>query len=40
METARENGLDEDVFNFDPLSINWKDYFYNVHLPAIVKYLF
>lgn len=38
--TARENGLDEDVFNFDPLCINWKDYFINIHLPAIVKYLF
>ncbi|KMT03835.1 hypothetical protein BVRB_8g189780 [Beta vulgaris subsp. vulgaris] len=37
---AGENGLDEDVFNFNPLSINWKDYFINVHIPAIVKYLF
>ncbi|XP_074267641.1 alcohol-forming fatty acyl-CoA reductase-like [Silene latifolia] len=37
---ARENGLDEDVFNFDPMSINWKDFFINVHIPAIVKYLF
>ncbi|XP_056693158.1 alcohol-forming fatty acyl-CoA reductase isoform X2 [Spinacia oleracea] len=40
IETARENGLDEDVFNFDPLSINWNDYFVNVHLPSIVKYLY
>ncbi|XP_074312156.1 alcohol-forming fatty acyl-CoA reductase-like [Silene latifolia] len=38
--TARENGLDEDMFNFDPMSINWKDFFINVHIPAIVKYLF
>ncbi|XP_021729655.1 alcohol-forming fatty acyl-CoA reductase-like [Chenopodium quinoa] len=38
--TARENGLNEDVFNFDPIGINWKDYFINVHLPSIVKYLF
>ncbi|KAH9618056.1 hypothetical protein KSS87_012774 [Heliosperma pusillum] len=37
---ARKNGLDEDVFNFDPVSINWKDFFINVHIPAIVKYLF
>ncbi|KAK9756128.1 hypothetical protein RND81_01G075400 [Saponaria officinalis] len=37
---ARENGLDEEVFNFDPMSINWKDFFINVHIPAIVKYLF
>ncbi|KMT03618.1 hypothetical protein BVRB_8g190320 [Beta vulgaris subsp. vulgaris] len=38
--TARDNGLNEDIFNFDPLSINWNDYFINVHLPSIVKYLF
>ncbi|XP_021729658.1 alcohol-forming fatty acyl-CoA reductase-like [Chenopodium quinoa] len=38
--TARENGLDEDAFNFDPLSVNWKDYFFNIHLPSIVKSLF
>ncbi|KAL9239222.1 hypothetical protein vseg_013562 [Gypsophila vaccaria] len=37
---ARENGLDEDMFNFDPMSIDWKDFFINVHLPAVVKYLF
>uniref|UniRef100_A0A803NCG3 Fatty acyl-CoA reductase n=1 Tax=Chenopodium quinoa TaxID=63459 RepID=A0A803NCG3_CHEQI len=40
IKTARENGLDEDVFNFDPLCINWKDYFINIHIPSIVKYLF
>ncbi|KAL9236021.1 hypothetical protein vseg_010735 [Gypsophila vaccaria] len=38
--TARESGLDEDMFNFDPMSINWRDFFINVHIPAIVKYLF
>ncbi|CAO2823258.1 unnamed protein product [Amaranthus hypochondriacus] len=40
MINARENGLDENVFNFDPTSIDWKDFFVNVHIPAIVKYLF
>ncbi|KNA18131.1 hypothetical protein SOVF_073590 [Spinacia oleracea] len=38
--TARENGLDENAFNFDPLCINWKDYFFNIHLPSIVDNLF
>uniref|UniRef100_A0A803MKL1 BED-type domain-containing protein n=1 Tax=Chenopodium quinoa TaxID=63459 RepID=A0A803MKL1_CHEQI len=38
--TARKNGLDEEAFNFDPLSVNWKDYFFNIHLPSIVKSLF
>ncbi|XP_056689738.1 alcohol-forming fatty acyl-CoA reductase isoform X2 [Spinacia oleracea] len=38
--TARLNGLDEDIFNFDPMSVNWKHYFFQVHLPAVVKYLF
>ncbi|XP_057538663.1 fatty acyl-CoA reductase 3-like isoform X1 [Amaranthus tricolor] len=37
---ARENGLDEDMFNFDCECINWEDYFMNVHLPSVVKYLF
>uniref|UniRef100_A0A803MKL2 Fatty acyl-CoA reductase n=1 Tax=Chenopodium quinoa TaxID=63459 RepID=A0A803MKL2_CHEQI len=38
--TARENGLDEDAFNFDPLRVNWKDYFFNIHLPSVVESLF
>lgn len=38
--TARENSLDENMFNFDSKSINWKEFFVNVHIPAIVKYLF
>ncbi|KAL2930297.1 Alcohol-forming fatty acyl-CoA reductase [Bienertia sinuspersici] len=37
---ARESGLDEDAFNFDTSCINWKEFFINVHLPSIVKYLF
>ncbi|CAI9105584.1 OLC1v1004534C2 [Oldenlandia corymbosa var. corymbosa] len=30
----------ENVFYFDPKCINWDDYFMNVHLPGIVKYVF
>ncbi|KAL2930248.1 Alcohol-forming fatty acyl-CoA reductase [Bienertia sinuspersici] len=40
LTNAREKDLDEEVFNFDPLCVNWEDYFINIHLPAIVKYLF
>ncbi|XP_048501637.1 fatty acyl-CoA reductase 3 [Beta vulgaris subsp. vulgaris] len=40
LKTARQNGLDEDMFNFDPECINWQDYIMNVHIPATVRYLF
>ncbi|VAH55504.1 unnamed protein product [Triticum turgidum subsp. durum] len=26
-------------FDFDPRSINWDDYFYNVHIPGVLKYM-
>ncbi|PSR86500.1 Alcohol-forming fatty acyl-CoA reductase [Actinidia chinensis var. chinensis] len=37
---AKENGIETDVFYFDPKVINWEDYFMNAHLPGIVKYVF
>ncbi|XAR60116.1 Long-chain-fatty-acyl-CoA reductase [Bertholletia excelsa] len=37
---ARENGVEMDVFYFDPKIINWEDYFMNIHFPGVVKYLF
>ncbi|KAJ8440571.1 hypothetical protein Cgig2_028700 [Carnegiea gigantea] len=37
---ARERGLETDIFYFDPKSFDWEDYFLNVHLPGIVKYVF
>lgn len=38
--TLRETSAEADMFNFDPKAINWDDYFFNVHLPGIVKYVF
>ncbi|KAJ1288990.1 hypothetical protein BS78_02G131400 [Paspalum vaginatum] len=26
-------------FNFDPRSIDWDEYFYNVHIPGVMKYV-
>ncbi|XP_057479965.1 fatty acyl-CoA reductase 3-like isoform X1 [Actinidia eriantha] len=37
---AKENGVETDVFYFDPKIINWEDYFMNTHIPSIVKYVF
>ncbi|OIT02567.1 PREDICTED: alcohol-forming fatty acyl-CoA reductase-like isoform X1 [Nicotiana attenuata] len=37
---AKEAGIEMDVFNFDPKSINWEDYFMNTHVPGVVKYVF
>ncbi|MED6120178.1 hypothetical protein PIB30_018577 [Stylosanthes scabra] len=41
LEAARR-GLEKEemnLFEFDPKIIDWKDYFINVHLPGVVKYL-
>lgn len=27
-------------FYFDPKMIDWEDYFMNIHIPGIVKYVF
>ncbi|KAL0390006.1 UNVERIFIED_CONTAM: Alcohol-forming fatty acyl-CoA reductase [Sesamum calycinum] len=37
---AKESGVETDMFNFDPKSINWEDYFMNTHIPGVVKYVF
>ena len=29
---------DRELFNFDPLTINWDSYVYDVHLPSVVKH--
>ncbi|WVZ63142.1 hypothetical protein U9M48_012801 [Paspalum notatum var. saurae] len=26
-------------FNFDPRSMDWDDYFYNIHIPGVMKYV-
>ena len=36
---SRETCLEADVFDFDPLSIDWEDYMMNAHIPGLVKYV-
>lgn len=37
---AKDNGIETDLFYFDPKSINWDDYFMNIHIPGVVRYVF
>ncbi|KAF8653986.1 hypothetical protein HU200_062127 [Digitaria exilis] len=30
---------EDDMFNFDPKTIDWDDYFYRIHIPGVLKYL-
>lgn len=36
---ARQGGVETDLFYFDPKVIKWDDYFLNIHLPGVVKYI-
>ncbi|KAF7823251.1 fatty acyl-CoA reductase 3-like [Senna tora] len=36
---ARQSGVEMDMFYFDPKMIDWEDYFVNIHIPGIVKYV-
>ncbi|OIS96937.1 fatty acyl-coa reductase 3 [Nicotiana attenuata] len=36
---TRESNAD-DTFNFDPSTIQWEQYFKEIHIPALVKYIF
>ncbi|XP_022898658.1 fatty acyl-CoA reductase 3-like [Olea europaea var. sylvestris] len=37
---AKESNVETDMFDFDPKTIKWNDYFMSIHLPGVVKYLF
>ncbi|KAE8720805.1 putative fatty acyl-CoA reductase 5 [Hibiscus syriacus] len=37
---ARSSLEENDMFYFDPKCIDWDDYFMNIHIPGIVKYIF
>ncbi|KAI3919342.1 hypothetical protein MKW92_015625 [Papaver armeniacum] len=37
---VRLNEAEANTFYFDPKCINWDDYFMNVHIPGLVKYVF
>ncbi|XP_059310772.1 fatty acyl-CoA reductase 1-like [Lycium ferocissimum] len=30
----------DDTFNFDPRTIQWENYFKEIHIPGLVKYIF
>ncbi|TVU09008.1 hypothetical protein EJB05_42444 [Eragrostis curvula] len=30
---------EDQMFNFDPRTINWEEYFYRIHIPGVLKYL-
>ncbi|XP_074266426.1 alcohol-forming fatty acyl-CoA reductase-like [Silene latifolia] len=36
---SRERGAETDSFHFDPKDFDWNDYFMNIHLPGVVKYV-
>ncbi|CAJ1956116.1 unnamed protein product [Sphenostylis stenocarpa] len=40
LSTAREGGVETELFYFDPKIIDWEDYFMNIHFPGIIKYAF
>ncbi|XP_039007151.1 alcohol-forming fatty acyl-CoA reductase-like isoform X2 [Hibiscus syriacus] len=37
---ARTSLVEKDMLYFDPKRIDWEDYFMNIHIPGIVKYIF
>ncbi|XP_039048615.1 alcohol-forming fatty acyl-CoA reductase-like [Hibiscus syriacus] len=37
---ARSSLEENDMFYFDPKCIDWNEYFMNIHIPGIVKYIF
>ncbi|KAI3973617.1 hypothetical protein MKW92_053359 [Papaver armeniacum] len=36
---VRANGTEASTFYFDPKCIDWDDYFANIHIPGLVKYV-
>ncbi|KAI0502618.1 hypothetical protein KFK09_017573 [Dendrobium nobile] len=37
MATKKHN--DNQIFDFDPKNIDWDEYFYNIHIPGVLKYV-
>jgi fatty acyl-CoA reductase len=37
---AEEGAAGDALFNFDPRTIDWDEYFYRVHIPGAMKYVF
>ena len=36
---SKETCQETDIFDFDPMNIDWEDYMINVHIPGLVKYV-
>ncbi|XP_047049656.1 fatty acyl-CoA reductase 1-like [Lolium rigidum] len=36
---AEEGAARDGLFNFDPRTIDWDEYFYRVHIPGVMKYV-
>ncbi|KAK6235168.1 hypothetical protein QUC31_018917 [Theobroma cacao] len=36
---ARSSMAEKDMFYFDPKCLDWDDYFMNIHIPGVVKYI-
>nr|GFB49272.1 gland-specific fatty acyl-CoA reductase 1 [Tanacetum cinerariifolium] len=34
-KAVRENGNEENIFYFDPRTVNWADYFQKIHIPGV-----
>lgn len=39
MAVAKNNSEDAKIFDFDPKHIDWEDYFSNIHIPGVLKYV-
>ncbi|KAG4968581.1 hypothetical protein JHK87_034232 [Glycine soja] len=40
LSSARQGGVETELFYFDTKMIDWEDYFINIHFPGIIKYAF
>lgn len=36
---ATQGDVEMELFYFDPKMIEWEDYFMNIHIPGIIKYV-
>jgi fatty acyl-CoA reductase len=36
---AAPTSPEDDLFNFDPKTVDWNEYFYKIHIPGILKYV-
>lgn len=37
--TMAKTSPEDDMFNFDPKTVDWNDYFYKIHIPGVLKYV-